>query len=500
MKLNKLLTGLAALAVLSLFFSCASTDDGVKEVVFDSGDTDLADAVETEEEQLVTDANAVLVETEEESSFLVEATAPVGKEGKKNYTGWVATSIRPVTNTIGNIKLNARPKQGTFAISVLNSAEKAIPVLSTANEYTTTSFYLKAGKKIIKLCDDSSVVSAAKKTAKGLKLRYTIDKVAIVMIDFECISSKEGQAEDTIKITSTILSQSKKKNDFSLKLIMDTVLGETDRHHFYTSDGSAVKKEVSFSYYEIKDEKYFTSKNAKASMQVILSGADVSDIQSVALANFATLDTRKWEADMTTSRSFDTVLSYNNSAIGIYWPSVKLEPNEETSSVFYISLAADEAVPGGAAFVEGQSVPEQSEEVLVEEEVAVSTEPEVKTEEPKVQNIQAVKEEDVTQKPDTPQKIEAPKTEEPKLEEAKQESPKSEQPAQVPAVQNLPAVEEKPEPKKTEIADDKLSVDYIQKLLDKIEKLEEGDPEVNKEEINALNAELDAILTILNAR
>ena len=294
---NKIFTGLAAAALLFLLAGCATTDDGVKEVVFDSADTDLAESVETEEEQEVTEVNAVVVETEEQSSFLVEATAPAGREGKKNYTGWVSTSIRPVTNTIGNIKINARPKQGTFSIAVINSDQKAIPVFSTANEYTTTSFYLKAGKKIVKLCDDSGVVSAAKKTAKGLKIRYTIDKVAVVIIDFECFASKEGYAEDSIKITSTILSQSKKKNDFALKLLMDTVLGETDRHHFYTSDGSAVKKEVSYSYYEMKNEKYITAKNAKASMQIILSGADITDIQSLALANYATLDTRKWDVE-----------------------------------------------------------------------------------------------------------------------------------------------------------------------------------------------------------
>lgn len=499
---NKLFTGLVAAAVLFLFAACASNDDGVKEVVFDAADTDLAETVETEEEQEVTEVNAVVVETEEQSSFLVEATAPAGREGKKNYTGWVATSIRPVSNTVGNIKLTARPKQGTFSISVLNSEEKAIPVLSTANEYTTTSFYLKAGKKIVKLCDDSGVVSAAKKTAKGLKLRYTIEKVAVVIIDFECISTKEGYAEDTIKITSTIVSQSKKKNEFALKLLMDTVLGETDRHHFYYSDGSAVKKEVS--YYSMKDEKYFTSKNAKASMQIILSGADITDIQSVALANFTTLDTRKWEADMNTSRSFDTVLSYNNSAVGIYWPLTKLEPEQETTSVFYISLAAETDIPGGAAYIEALSAPEEPAEEeadgaeVSEEAVEAKTEkPASKQNENQVQNIQAVKEEDLANQNQNkePKKTEEAKAEEPKAEPKKQEAPAEEQ-----KVQNVAAVEESAEPKQVEIANDKLSVDYIQKLLDKIEALEEGDPEVNKAEINALNAELDAILTLLNAQ
>ena len=500
---NKLFTGLAAVAVLFLFAGCASTkDDGVKEVVFDSADTDLAEAVETEEEQEVTEVNAVVVETEEQSSFLVEATAPAGREGKKNYTGWVATSIRPVTNTIGNIKLTARPKQGTFSISVLNSDGKTIPVISTANEYTTTSFYLRAGKKIVKLCDDSGVVSAAKKTAKGMKIRYTVDKVGIVIIDFECLATKEGYNEDTIKITSTIVSQSKKKNDFALKLLLDTVLGETDRHHFYYSDGSAVKKEVS--YYTMKDEKYFTSKNAKASMQIILSGADITDIQSVALANFTTLDTRKWEADMNSSRAFDTVLSYNNSAVGIYWPSAKLEPEQETTSVFYISLAADTDIPGGAAYIEALSAPAEPEEVeeAAEEAVEEKTEkPAAKKKENQVQNIQAVKEEDVVKQNKEPKK-EEPKAEEPKAQETKtepkNEPKKQEQPAEEQKVQNVAAVEEE-QPKKNEVVEDRFSVDHIQELLDRIEQLEEGDPEVNKAEINALNAELDAIITILNS-
>ena len=86
-----------------------------------------------------------------------------------------------------------------------------------------------------------------------------------------------------------------------------------------------------------------------------------------------------------------------------------------------------------------------------------------------------------------------PKKTEPKIVEPVSETPKSES-------QNVPAVEEKPKTTSSGITDDKLSVDYIQQLLDRIESLEEGDPEVNKAEINALNAELDAILTILNAR
>ena len=489
MKLNKRFLKLAAAFALilpvTLLCGCASTDDSVKEVVFES---DEQKAAAEEEEQLDADTtDASLVETEQKSSFRLDAVAPAGKDNKKNYTGWISTSMRPVTAVYGNVKLYANPKKGTFAISVLNEEEKAINVISSSNEYTTTSFYLQAGRKVFKLCDDSSVDAAVKKTENGLRLRYTIERNAVVIIDFECFSTKEGYAQDTVKITGAIVSLAKKKTDFALKLVFDTVLGETDRHHFYTSQNLPVKGEVI--YHTMEEEKYFTSKNAKASMQMIFAGAEATPVQSVILANFTTLDTKKWEPDMTNFRSFDTVLSYNNSAVGVFWPKTTLEPDGEKDFVFYISMATDSDVPGGADYInaiEAQKAAALEEALEETEEPAASEKP--------VQNIQAVKEEEP--KPVKP----APVVTEPASTPA--------EPQNVPAIKEEPVAEEKPEVKpeaKPEevagsalVGDDRLSYEYIQKLLDRIDELEEGDPDLNKAEINALNAELDAILTILN--
>lgn len=451
---NKIFTGLAALAIISFLFGCASKDKSTVKTT---------DGLEVE---VINEADEIPVAVEVEPAPEEENEASA-KEGKKNYTGWVSTAIRPITNTVGNIKLNVRPKKGTFSIAVLSENDKGIPVLSTANEYTTTSLYLKAGKKILKLCDDTNVVAAAKKTAKGVAIRYTIEKVALVQLDFECIASVEGQNEDTIKITASVKNLGKKKNDFSLKLLLDTVLGETDRHHFYTSDKNPVKSEVL--YRTMKDEKWIVSKNAKATMQIILDGSDVTPVESVALANFTTLDTKKWEADMTNFRSFDTVLSYNNSAVGIYWPKSSLEPEEEAAQIFYISIASGENLPGGAAFVTGQSSENPADDNTSEVQTQEALKPAA---EKPGESIQAVKEE-------------AP-VEEKKPEEVKTET------KPVPAQEEPQSI--------SSIKDDRLSLAYIQMLLDKIESLEEGDPNVNKDEINALNAELDEILAILNAR
>lgn len=484
MKLNKKIFKIALAVALvlpvTLLCGCASTDDSVKEVVFESEGTLAAQEEESEEEEVDVD-DALLVAAETESRFKLEAAAPAGKDNKKNYTGWISSSMRPVTGIFGNVKLYANPKKGTFAISVLNEDEKAVNVMSSSNEYTTSSFYLQAGRKIFKLCDDSSVDAAAKKTENGIRLRYTIDRNAVVIIDFECFSSKEGYAQDSVKITGAVISIAKKKTDFSLKLVLDTVLGETDRHHFYNSENLPVKSEVI--YYSMEEEKYFTSRNSKAAMQMIFAGAEASPVQSVILANFTTLDTKKWEPDMTNTRSFDTVLSYNNSAVGVFWPKASLEPDQEKDYIFYISMATGDQVPGGADFI---LAPEEAEEVLEgaeeEEEGQVSEE--------EVQNIQAVKEE-------------AKPAQKPAVEKPVTEKPAAEKPAVIEPVKapEETAAEEKPQTVAgpATIGNDKLSYEYIQQLLDRIEKLEEGDPDLNKAEINALNAELDAILTILNA-
>jgi outer membrane biosynthesis protein TonB len=204
---------------------------------------------------------------------------------------------------------------------------------------------------------------------------------------------------------------------------------------------------------------------------------------------------------MTSFRSFDTVLSYNNSAVGIYWPKVSLHPEEEARNVFYLSLAADEAVPGGAAYIlaKDQAAQEAEAAVAAEEEGDAGAEEQTAVEEEMpVQNIEAVKE-----KLTEPKAEQTPAKEEPKTEPvnvaAVEETPEPKAPeTKTPEVKaQEPKTEE---PKGSTITDDMLTGDYIQKLLNRIEELEEGDPELNKREINELNAQLDAIITILNSK
>ena len=58
-----------------------------------------------------------------------------------------------------------------------------------------------------------------------------------------------------------------------------------------------------------------------------------------------------WHPVFVPARSFDSVTSYNNSALAVNWPKAVLESGAEMSVVFYIALSADGGVPKGDAYI-----------------------------------------------------------------------------------------------------------------------------------------------------
>ena len=101
------------------------------------------------------------------------------------------------------------------------------------------------------------------------------------MVDFNTFASEEKKDADMIKVTATIKNLSSRNDEFSLKAVLDTVLGEADQHHFYTWENVSVKNEVL--YRTLQNQKWFVSKNGNAAMQLFFTGADCTTPELVAL-------------------------------------------------------------------------------------------------------------------------------------------------------------------------------------------------------------------------
>lgn len=368
--------------------------------------------------------------------------ASAKKEKSKNYVGWIEPDNSKIDVSLGCLRMSFRPKIGSFNIFVIDENNKQQSVFSTHNEFSASSFYLKCGKEIYKLNSASGVKTETLQTEKGAVVKYTISNVAKVSVFFDFMKSDEQNDYDMIKISAEIENLGTRQKKFALKGVFDTVLGEKDLNHFFSSENVAINTEKI--YRTMKDERWFVSKNDKYSMQFLLDGVDITPIECVLLGNKTTFDSNAWIPSLSIDKSFDSFVSYNDSEVCIIWPEVSILPNEKDSFVFYLAFAANGEKPQGNYFIG-----DKKEEVV-----------EVKKEKPVVKK-------EVVKVP-----------EEEKVKETKKE---------IPDVKFDVAT----------LSREKLSQEYVAGLMERIANLEDSGENVDREELLMLNAELDAILEIL---
>lgn len=376
------------------------------------------------------------------------------------FSDWKKVRSRRIDKIFGRIRIRVLPGRGTFNIGAVNESEKTISILSNMNEYTSTYFSLRCGKKIYKLHDSADVKTKARLLDDKVQIIYSVNGTADVLVEFIPVESQYGEGYDVLRIQTTVTNTGKKAAEFALKNVMDTVLGEADLYHFYTADNVPIKSEASFR--TMANSPYFNSKNKSAWCQFLLDGADVTPTDIVALGNYATVDSSTWEPDMSSYRTFDTVTSYNNSAVGILWPAKRLSKMQTMQSVYYIAFATDGNIPFGEEFINLKTA--QMKNSAAAAGIIAGT---------KKQN-------------DTSKVV----TENQEQEEVSEVISVSKE-------QTKTVIDEEPSSKN--LPKELLTPEYVEGLLKRIDELKAGDQTINKEELKTLNDELDFILSIMRS-
>ncbi len=482
--MKKILFFAVITCLLALAVSCKSTkakkDSGKNEkapVAAEEFAEKIEAAVEEKEAALEEAENT---ESEEDSGkskkskkSKKEKKDKIASEKKENsedqdFTGWIKASKKNINERFGKIQIKVKSGIGSFTLAVLNENDKALPVLSTSNEYVTNAVYLKTLKRTYNLITDKTIRSGARKTADGVVISYEVPSVAQVNLYFSFFASDAKKDSDMVKITATVKNISNRNDEFVLKTILDTVLGETGQYHFYTFEDVPVKNEVL--YRTLQNQKWFVSKNMNASMQLFFTGADCSIPELVALANYSTLEKNSWEPDMLSYRGFDTVLSYSNSAVCSIWKPMKLAPSEAASVVFYLALSGDGKPASGEKFIYANASDNSDSD-------------KASTKDGSANGLVVI----------TPYSA----GEASKEAEAKPSVTEGDAASKLPAVTEKPAASTDVDYYIMNMTKEQLTPEYIQSLIDRIEELEKDTSSVNRQELLQLNAELDAILMYL---
>ena len=406
---------------------------------------------------------------------------------------------KTVENTVGAVKYLMKGTVGSFQLYALGDNGSQIPLFAGYDEFTSSFTSLLAGKKEYRLTDNIGIVIGARKSEKGAQLVYIVPDVARVHLKFEQVPHGKEVTSEIIRVTASVCNKGRAAQTFSLKSVLDTVLGEQFGPHFYTNDEIAVNNERQ--YRNFSRFKWVCSKNSRAGIQFIFSGADIVPPEVVSLSNKDLLALRDWVPVITVSRSFDSVLSYQNSALCINWPSKKVAPEETFSYSYYMAVSVNGNAPDGEKFIEelekkmkkidsskeGKTPSKNFEDGIREaSELYVQgkyqeahgvvlemwKEPDNRNE--RLASLRVMIEEKLGMEVEDGVK-DVQKGEEPALEQSEKETKTS--------------VQEK-------ITPEQLDTGYIQALVEKINSMNPED-DVDRNEIYKLNAELDAILETL---
>ena len=401
----------------------------------------------------------------------------------------------------GIYRMELHEKSGTFILSMLdNEGEKYIPVFNSLDNSSGTLFYLKSGSKVYPLSKLGGVPVIQNMNDNTATITYNIKNEAEVNLIFSFCSSESGtftEYSDLVVVDVLVKNISKKTKIFSLRGVFDTLFGENTQNHFTTKNINSLNTEAVFN--SMYSDKWIKSSDGKNSIKFLLDGETITRPSSVVVANRDILKVDSWDPKVVPGRGFNSLLSLNNSAVGITWNSYKIAPEKLFGIRFYLSGASSSNEPAdtnSVFFASGKALQSasfvyDSDKLVCEEvvEYVVLKNDDKVTEEKSASeskdNLESEQIDEVVYVSEGSESTEDEFIEDDFIENEIDDSSFSDLEDYSLEEDNLPYVDITPE---------KLNLEYVSKLIKEIEELEKNPQLYDASRILYLHTELDAIL------
>ncbi|WP_407397618.1 hypothetical protein [Treponema sp.] len=394
-------------------------------------------------------------------NYCVDSNGNKVRVGTRVDAAPASTYVPRVKNVIeiqrDDIRLVLNGNEGTFAIYGVAEKGNRIPLLSTYDANSSSYFVVKVGRKEYKLQSKMGIKCEARNTPLGAQMAYLVSDEVQVVVDFSFMPSIATSTRiDMLRVSVFVINIGRSIQSYAVKGVFDTTLGENTQAHFSTAAKKFINSEAQFQ--SMEEDLWVRSANKDAAIQFILGSKEITRTEAVTLATRDKMDSVTWIPSIQSSRSFNSVTSFNNSALCINWPSTYLDTLRTANYGFYISVATGGNNPAGKQFLSDLDNGKTALGVAAKNSVA------------KLNG--AAKPIPLTQ------------------EEVDSVTPN--------ILNNIPSSSKEAFVKTKEITEAQLDPEYIQDLLDRIATLKE-DETMDKTELYALNEELDSILNKLGA-
>ena len=329
-------------------------------------------------------------------------------------------------------------KTGTFNVYAKPDEGFEVPMLATPDLSSSSAFLLKLDEKVYNLSKSKNVAREIRAYDGGAQIVYILEDQVRFVVDFSLVSAPLTYGSGIVRVRLYAINLGILTHSIDVKAIFDTICGEVSSVHFTTENHSKIRYERRFSGADMRRERAVVSSNGSVSFQFVFDGQGVTPVEAVSFANIDEFYKNDWNSGVRNGRSFSNIRGYDDSAIMVDWNSFALAPDEKSEITFFIAVAVNDAPLEGLAYADGLLGGEEPENL-----------------------------------PKEPEKEES-----------------------IPFVSDKRTDVEFVVPP---IKDYQLDPEYIQNLIDRIDALQSA-KNVDRKEIQRLNAELDAILAKLRQR
>lgn len=356
-----------------------------------------------------------------------------------------------------NILVEYVPYNGGVFLSYVDAKNRKTPVIDTV-DYANSSFIgVAVDKKYYNLRTSGGVKYECEVDENSLSVIYTIQKNVVLTVTYTV------PHKNILNIKYTIKNKDSNEHQISIKSVFDTILGEWNGSYFSTESKAKIKSEYIIT--DFQKHKALTSSDGITGIRFMMDKDFAKYAYKTVIAAKPFFESDVFDGHFQEGRGFNTVLSYNNACVGIFFKTRTLKADKEVSFNHRIEFA--QAVITSFTKLEDE---DDDENRIYHEDNAgegeVQPAPEVKKEEPEV--------------------ISASENIVPEVQPAVKEP----EPAPEPIFEQITVQEEVNQ----KVEKQQVNREYALSLINRIKALEDDGKNTDRAELLQLQSELNAIL------
>ena len=206
-----------------------------------------------------------------------------------------------------------------------DKAYAKVPVIDTLDYANSSYIGIAVDKRFYNVHNTSGITYSYSNDGDTLTVNYQIKKQILLSVEYT-ISSK-----NILSIKYHVKNIDSDAHSVMLKSVFDTIFEEFNGGFYSTESKKKIKSEYIISDFD--RHQYIESSNKVVSIRFLLDENFSKYAYKAVVAAKPYFESDIFEGRFVEGRGFNTVLSYNNSAIGFFFKTLKLNAGEEKTFV-----------------------------------------------------------------------------------------------------------------------------------------------------------------------